>query len=95
MSGDKDDGNENAGSLKEFLEVETVYARKTHVEYQATVRVGTWSIQEVFRGRKDLRGKAHRLEQVADGIANGGIVIHNENRGSRFKHRTLLIESAV
>src|SRR6266576_5452996 len=34
MRGDKDDWNEDAGSLQELLEIETIHAGKTNVEHQ-------------------------------------------------------------
>src|SRR5258708_1018206 len=88
MRGYEDNRNEYAGFLKGLLEVQAVDARESDVEHQTARHVRPGSIPKLFGGAKDLCMKADRLQQVADGIADGRVIVNDENRGADFKHRT-------
>ena len=88
-------GNGDIGFCQLFLKFETVHSGKAHVEHQATRSVGTRRLPKCLRRVKYFGLQTNRFEQIADGVANRGIVINNEDSGAGVSHRSLVDELEV
>ncbi len=81
MTGDKDDGNPDAGVDQLALKIQAIDPRKPHVQNQATWRVRALAAQERLRCPEGLGMQAHRFQQPLDRGPHHVIVVDNEYGG--------------
>ncbi len=81
MTGDEDDGNLDTGVTQLTLKIQTVDARKAHVQNKTAWPVRWLVAQEFFRGPKGCAPQPRRFQQSLDGRTNTGVVINDEHRG--------------
>ena len=80
MTGHDNDGKPETPSDKFLLQRQAVHARHLHVHHHATDGVRRLARQERRRGGVGFRFVAGRCQQHGEGIANGGVVVDDENR---------------
>ncbi len=78
-----------------LLEFKAIHSRKPHVEHKAAGSVGTRRFPKRFGRLEHLGPQADGFQQIADGIANRGIVINDEDDGLGVSHRNLADEWVV
>jgi hypothetical protein len=69
------------------LEVETAQPRETHVEHETAGRIPAGSLEERLRGRKHFHRHPHGGDEPAAGVADGSVVVDDEDEGCLRAHR--------
>ena len=85
MAGHEDDRNLNLSLSQLSLEFEAAHPRKPDMEDEAGGGVRQLALQEFGSGSEEFNSQANGAEQAAQGVANGGIVVDDEDdwRGIR------------
>ncbi len=86
MAGHENDWDMNPRGGEMTLAVEAAEAGHAHVKNQTSRPVGLRVLQEFLRRREEPRPQSDRSNQVAQRVANGRIVIDNEDRGGLRIH---------
>ena len=68
-----------AGARELGLQVQTVCARKAHVEHEAARPPHGRVVEELLRGRERPDGVAHAAYETLSGVADGRVVVHDEH----------------
>ena len=87
VRGDKNNRNPDSDRLQLFLNLQTIAARELDVQDQAARRFRTRRPEEFVRGGERLTAKADGFEKITDGVANGGVVVHDKNSRNGLRHR--------
>src|SRR6266446_7988902 len=82
VTGDENDGHLDSGVTQLALKVQTIDARKTHVQDKAAWSVRLLVAQKFFRRLKGCAPQPRRFQQSLDGRTHTGIVINDEHCGS-------------
>ena len=87
MTGEKDDRQRGVGVGKLTLELEAAQPREAHVEDETTRRILPGHTEERLSGREHFDRHSYRGDEPAEGVADGLIVIDDEDGGSLRAHR--------
>jgi hypothetical protein len=82
MAGQDDDGEPERLSRQPFLELKPAHTRQAHIEHKATRARRVKSSQELLGRPKEFYGEADGFNQPAKRVSLGGVIVHDEDRGS-------------
>src|SRR6185369_16566979 len=88
VAGEEDDRQGRVGAGELSLQVEAAQPREAHVEDKTSRRIDSGPLQECLSAREDLDRQAHGGEEPPERVADGGVVIDDEDNGSRRAHAT-------
>ena len=86
MAGEEDDRKGRVGAGELSLKVEAAQPREAHVEDKASRRIDSGSLQERLGAREDLDRKTHGGEEPPERVADGWVVVDDEDHGSHRAH---------
>src|ERR1700686_3018798 len=92
VGSDEDNRDPDVALVQLTLKIDPANSRQPHVEDQTAREVGTVAGEKFSRRSEGFDWQVYRFQQAPNGIAHGGIIIHNENyRSNSFSCRSHVV----
>ena len=87
MPRDEHDGKRGAALVQTLLQLQAAHPRHAYVEHEAAALGVVVDVEKGVRGRIGRDIESHRIDEVAQGIAHGIVVVdHEDGRGGGIAH---------